>query len=101
MWFQAELRQLRVHRIVVVLLGLHAWIRQVIDDHRQAGATSSRFDALSQVHDRKLFCELIEYSKFTGSCRMVHRQSDTLDRVAYVQKSAGLPTFSINCEWLS
>ena len=66
MGHQAELDQLRVLGIVVVLLGLDPWVRDRLGLHVQTELGSRSSHELGQIVDGKLLCELVEDSELAG-----------------------------------
>src|SRR5258708_7590366 len=87
--------------VVIVLLGFHARIGNVIDLDGHAKFFRRGFHHARQLHDRELFGELVVYAAFALSGRIVARDLDAPDRVANVEESARLTALAIDRERLA
>src|ERR1035438_1564222 len=101
MRLQAEVEQLGMLGVVVMLFRLNTRVREVIHVHVQAHLPGSGFDHPRQFEHRKLFGELIKHAAFAGLGRIQTSQLDTSNRVPNIQESSRLAALPINCEWVS
>src|SRR6267143_326733 len=101
MRLQAQVDELRVLRVVIVLLGLDTRIRNVIDLNRHAKFSCGGFHHVCQVQNRKLFSELVVNTALTFGGGVMTSNLDTSDRVPDVEESARLPALSVDRERLA
>src|SRR5260370_42033073 len=81
--------------VVIVLLGFHARIGDVIDLDGHAEFFRRGFHHAGQIKNGELFGELVVYAAFALSGRIVARELDAPDRVANVEASAPLTAIAI------
>src|ERR1700730_12786018 len=98
MRFQTQINQLRMLRVVVVLLGLYARILQVVDFDSQPHFLSRALDHSREIQHGKLLGELIEPSALTRIGGGETGDLDASHRIANVQESARLSAFAVNSE---
>src|SRR3984893_3193985 len=96
MRLQPEVNELGVLCIVVVLLGLHARIRQMIDLDIHSQLSAGGFNLACQIQDGKLLRKLVVHATLAGPCWIVARDFDATYRVANVEESARLATLAVN-----
>src|SRR6188472_1852356 len=95
---QPQVEQLRVDRVVVVLLGLHPRVLEVLDLDLEAELGGRAADQLGELPDRELLRELVEDPVLAGVGRVVDRQLDTLEGVPNVEEAAGLAAPAVDGE---
>ena len=101
MRLQAEVNELRMLGVVIVLLGLNAGIGDVIDLHRHAKFLCGRFHHPGQIHNGELFGELVINAALAFASGVMTGNLDTPHRVPNIQKAARLPALAIDREWLA
>src|ERR1700674_3079690 len=101
MRLQAQIDQLRMFSVVVVLLRLHAWVGEVVDLHGDAEFFCGGFHQMRQLQDGKLFRELIVAPALASGCRVVTGDLDATYRVPNVEETARLSALPVNGEWLA
>src|SRR6476661_7188649 len=77
---QPERRELRVHRVVVVLLELEARVLEVVDRDRDPHLRAGLLDLLGQLGDGERLGELVEHAVLAGAGWVVGGQLDALAR---------------------
>jgi len=97
-WLQPQIEQLLVLGVVVMLLPLHPWVRQMHDGGFEPVGRPRIQDLLSQRLDGELLGELIEDAILALGGRMLQGQSHAGHRVADIEEAARLPTLSIDRE---
>src|ERR1044072_4565638 len=93
---QAEVEQLGVDRVVVVLFLLHARVVAVLDLYRVAEVVGGERDQVREVDHRELLGELVEDAELARLGGVVRRQLDALQGVADVEEAARLPPRSVD-----
>ena len=93
---EAELEELRVLGVVVVLLGFLARVRDALDDDLAAEVRGGVADALGELEDGELLGELVVDPQLAGIGRVGDRQRDALDRVADVEVAARLAALAVD-----
>src|SRR6266849_582857 len=93
---EAKVEQLLVLGVVVMLLPLHPWVRQMRDGGFEPVSRPRIADLLSQRLDGELLGELIEDAILALGGRMLQGQSHAGHRVADIEEAARLPTLSID-----
>src|SRR6478672_11692724 len=83
---EAEVQQLRVDRVVVVLLLLDPRVLAVPDLDRIAEVPGAVLDEVRQVDHRELLGELVEDPELAGLGRVCRRQLHAVERVADVEE---------------
>ena len=96
MRLEAELDQLRVLGIVVVLFGLNPGIGKVTDFHPQSQLLGGGLHQVRQLQNRKLFGELVENAEFAFERGVQTSDFNAANRVANIQKSSGLAALPVN-----
>ena len=98
MWLKAQIEQLRVDGVVVVLLLFHTWWVKV-------GDLSCPFEGfgnhVGHVKDRERLSELVEHAELALFGRVQTCQLNTGQGVSDVEHSSGLPAFSKHCDWVA
>src|SRR5260370_4354187 len=87
--------------VVIVLLGFHARIGNVIDLDGHAKFFRRGFHHARQLQDRELLGELVVYSAFALGSGIVTRDLDAPDRVPNIQEAARLTALAIDRERLA
>src|SRR5579863_525928 len=98
MRFQPEFNQLRVFRVVVVLLGLHSRVGDMIDLDGKVQLLPRGLYHSRQVQNRKLFGELVENPALSLSRRIQTGNLDAAHGVPNIEKTAGLSSLAVNGE---
>src|SRR5713226_8281515 len=98
---QAEVDELRVLGVVIVLLGLHTRIRNVIDLDRHSKFLRGGFHHAGQIQNGKLLGELVVNAALAFGCRVMTRNLDTSDRIPNVEETARLTALTIDRERLA
>src|ERR1700733_6214982 len=101
MRLEPEIKQLGMFCIVIMRLRFHARIGEMIDFHFETHLPSYRLDVPRQVENRELLSELIVDAEFTRLGGVQASQLYAADRIANVEESTGLTTFSIHREWIA
>src|SRR6267143_3366010 len=90
MRLQAQIDQLRVFCVVVVLLRLYARVGDVVDFDRDAELSCGGLHQMRQFEDGKLFRELIIDTAFASGCRVVAGDLDAAHGIADIEETARL-----------
>src|SRR5438876_6506153 len=98
---QAKVDELRMLCIVIVVLGFHARIGDVIDLHRHAKFVCGRFHYPGQVENGELFGELVVNPALAFGGRVMTGNLDTSNGVPYVEEAACLPSLAVYGERLA
>src|ERR1044072_1057958 len=93
---QAEVEQLGVDRVVIVLFLLHTRVVAVLDLDRVTEVLASPLDQLGQLEHRELLGELIEDAELTGLGGSCGSQLDAVEGVADIEEAARLAPRSIH-----
>src|SRR6266850_3773916 len=101
MRLEAEVQELGVFRVVVMLLGFHARVGNMIDLNGNPRFLCGSFDEMSEIQDRKLLCELVVDPAFVLGRRVMTGKLDAPYCVANVEEAARLPTLAVNGKRLS
>src|SRR6266852_5938673 len=101
MRLQAEINELGVFRVVVMLLGFNARVGNMIDLGGNSNFLCGSFHQMGQIQDRKLLCELVVDPAFVPGSRVVAREFDASHRVANIEEAARLPALAVNGKRLS
>src|ERR1700761_6537529 len=98
MRFQAEIDQLGVFRIVIMLFCFHPGVGEMVDFHPQSDLLGRSRGELRKVQNGKLLSELIEHPAFTSLRRVETRNLHATDGVADIQEAPGLSALAVNGE---
>src|ERR1700674_5106067 len=98
MGLKAQVEQLLMLGVVVMLLALHSWVRQMHDGGFEPVGRPRIAHLLSQRLDGELLGELIEDAILALGGWMLEGQSHAGHRIADIEESPRLPTLSINRE---
>src|SRR5882757_2391016 len=93
---QAEVEQVGVDRVVVVLFLLDPGVVDVVDRHLVAEVPGGGLDQLGELEDRELLGELVEDAEFARLGRVGDRQLDAGEGVADVEEAAGLTAGAVD-----
>src|SRR5215213_6426809 len=93
---QAEVEQLGVDRVVVVLFLLDPRVLVVLDLDAVAEVLAGLLDQPGQLEDRELLGELVEDAELARLGRVQRRQFDAGEGVANVEEAAGLAAGSVD-----
>src|SRR5260370_4568164 len=96
MRLQAEVDQLGVFRIVIVLCGFHPGVGKMVDFRPQPELLGSCLCELCKLQNGELLRELVEHSALAPSRRIEAGNLDATDSVADVQEASGLSALAIN-----
>src|SRR3954468_812465 len=95
---EAEVEELRVDRVVVVLFLLDPGVLDVVDRNPVAEVLAGLLDQLRQPEDRELLGELVEDAHLAALGWVVDRQLDAVESVADVEEAAGLAAGAVDGE---
>jgi len=95
---QAEVDQLLVSRIVIMLLRFNARILQMVNFHHKVGPFAARFDQLGQLQNVENFRKLVENSVFTRPGIIENRQLYAAKRVSDIKKASQLTATAVDRE---
>src|SRR5882672_11514438 len=101
MRLQAEVDELGVFCVVVVLLGLDARVGNVIDLDGNSNFPCSSFYKMGQIQDRELLCKLVVDPAFVLGSRVVASEFDASHRITNIEEAARLPALAVDGEGLS
>src|SRR4029453_11799040 len=95
---EAEVEELRVGRVVVVLLHLDARVGEILHLDLVAELLPRLAHELRKLGDRELLGELVEDAELTLRRRVRDGQLDALERVSDVEKAARLAALAVDRE---
>ena len=96
MRLKAKCRQRGMIRIVIMLFQLDTRILDVFDRAVETVIGSDPLYAVCKIQDRELLGELIENPKLAGFGWIEHGQLDATERIANIQKAAGLSALPVD-----
>src|SRR5262249_52070568 len=94
--FETQVDELGVLGLVVVLLGLHARIRYVVDFDRKAHFLRRPLDKMSQVHNGELLGKLIVNTALSAGCGVMTGNLYASHGVANIKETACLAALAVN-----
>src|SRR5258708_22002490 len=100
-WLQAEVDQLRMLCVVIVLFGFDARIGNVIDLDGHAKFFRRGFHRARKIENGELLGELVVNPAFALGCRIVTRDLDASDRVPNIEEATRLTALAVHRERLA
>ncbi len=97
---QPQINQFGVRSVVIVLLGLHPRIGNVIDFHGDAHLFRGPFHHVRQVQHGKLFRELVVNAALALFRRVLAGDLHAAHRVSNIQEAPRLSALAIHRQWL-